>query len=101
MSFIDIQLTNDIRITEKELTGSIVGFVTGACATYATDQILNNIIPTSSGPAMIATTIGKYAISGLVGDMVYVNMNDFTNTIFDAMEETHKVMEGIVEELDS
>lgn len=99
---IDIQLTDDIRITEKELTGSIIGLVTGACATYATDRLLDSVIPTSSGPAMIATTIGKYAISGLIGDMVYVNMNDFTNTVFDAVKETHKVMEEMVNEsLDS
>lgn len=102
MSFIDIKLTDDIQITEKELTSGIVAFATGAAATYVTDQILNSVVPQTSGPAMVVTTVGKYAISGLVGDMVFKDMFEFTNTIFEATEETHKVIKEIVNEsLDS
>lgn len=90
---------NNLKIEPLNLGCGLAGLFVGGCAGYATEKILDSLIPeTGVVPLDILLTIGKWGIAGYVGDRVGEN---FAKMCYTTVSESQRIMEEMFEEMEN
>jgi len=90
---------NDLKIEPLNLGCGLAGLFVGGCAGYATERILDALIPeTGNVPLDILLAIGKWGIAGYVGDKVG---EDFARMAHTTISESQRIMEEMFKEMEA
>lgn len=92
-------ILNNLKIEPLNLGCGLAGLFVGGCAGYATERILDTLIPeTGVIPLDILLTVGKLGIAGYVGDKVG---EDCARGIYTTISESQRIMEEMFEEMEA